>query len=61
MGCLNVHKAPGQSQLSKTATNALQQNGLTQPECARSCDLTWRDTMHQNERCHKGEYDKQAT
>ena len=37
----NMHKAPRLSQLSKTDTGALERNGLTRPERARSGDLTW--------------------
>ena len=53
-GCQNVHKAPGQSQLSKTDTGALERNGPTRPEHARSGDLTQRDTSCPTERRHKG-------
>ena len=61
MGHSNVHKAPRQSQLSKTDTGALELNGLTRPELAESGDLTRRDTTHPNEQCHKGENGKRAT
>ena len=60
MGCPNMHKALGQSQLSKTDTGALERNGLTRLERARLGDLTWHDTTHPTERCHKGENEKRA-
>ena len=45
----NMHKAPGQSQLSKTDTDALERNDPTQPEGARSDDLTQRDMARPTE------------
>ena len=57
----NVHKAPRQSQLSKTDMSALERNGPTRPECAWSGDLTRCDMTHPNERCHKGANGKRAT
>ena len=50
----NVHKAPEQSQLSKTNTGALERNDPTRPKRAQSGDFTRRDTAHPTERCQKG-------
>ena len=61
MGCLNVHKGLGRSQLSKTDTGTLERNSSTRPECTRSIDLTRCDTACPTERCHKGENSKWAT
>ena len=60
MGRSSVQKAPGQSQLIKTDTSAIERNGLTRPERARSGGLTWRNRAHLNEQCHKGENGKRA-
>ena len=60
MGRPNVRKAPGWSQLRKIDTGALKGNGLTQPKCTRSSNLTWRGTTHPTKQCHKGENGKWA-
>ena len=45
----NVYKAPGQSQLRKTDTSTLEQNGPT-----RTRPVGRPHTAHPTERCHKG-------
>ena len=57
----NVHKAPWQSQPSKTDMGTLERNGPTQPEHTQSGNLTQQDTTRLTERCHKGENGKRAT
>ena len=59
MGHLNVHKAPGRSQLSKNDTGALERNGPTRTRLVG--DHTRCDTTRLTERiCHKGENNKRA-
>ena len=60
-GRSNVHKAPEQSQLSKTDTGALERNSQTRLERARSGDLTRHETARPIEQCHKGDNGKRAT
>ena len=60
VGHLNMQKAPGQSQLRKTDTGALERNGPTGPERAWSRELTWCDMARPTELYHIGANGKWA-
>ena len=46
MGCPNIHKAPGQSQLSKTDTGTLERNGPTRTRLIGKPHTTRRDALN---------------